>query len=206
MDNNLPQANIGLINLLNNIMNHNVIIRTEYINIPINQPVPPNRGCSEEFLNNLKEFKVDEDFLKKDLQCSICLEDFKLNDECIILDCNEDKHIFHKGNENCSGIKTWLERNNTCPMCRTEFPKEDNEEEENNEEDIPDLENIFDINVPDNDENDENNENNINIPIINPNDLDNRITDIITNYINDMNEIEEQRNIQMAIEASLNDR
>ena len=196
MDNNQP--NIGLINLLNNIMNHNVIIRTEYINIPINHPLQPNQnnsGCSEEFLNNLKEFKVDGDFLKKDLQCSICLDNFKLNDECIILDCNEDKHIFHKGNENCSGIKTWLERNNTCPMCRTEFP---------NEEDIPDLENIFDINVPDNDENDENT-NNINIPILNPNDLDNRITDIITNYINEIEENNEQRDIQMAIEASLND-
>ena len=55
-----------------------------------------------------------------DDSCSICLEDFKLNDECIVLDCNENKHIFHKGNENCSGIKTWLERNNTCPMCRAE--------------------------------------------------------------------------------------
>tara|TARA_B000000532_G_scaffold220547_1_gene195062 strand:+ start:779 stop:1402 length:624 start_codon:yes stop_codon:yes gene_type:complete len=206
MDNNQP--NIGLINLLNNIMNHNVIIRTEYINIPINHPLQPNQnnsGCSEEFLNNLKEFKVDGEFLKKDLQCSICLDNFKLNDKCIILDCNEDKHIFHKGNENCSGIKTWLERNNTCPMCRTEFPKEDDipEEEDN---DIPDLENIFDINIPDNDNNDENDENpNINIPIINPNDLDNRITDIITNYINEIEENNEQRDIQMAIQASLND-
>ena len=179
-------------------MNHNVIIRTEYINIPQIQPNQTNSGCSEEFLNNLKEFKVDEEFLKKDLQCSICLDNFKLNDECIILDCNEDKHIFHKGNENCSGIKPWLERNNTCPMCRTEFPKE---------EDIPDLENIFDINVPDNDDNDENdeNQNNINIPIVNPNDLDNRITDIITNYINEIEANNEQRDIQMAIEASLND-
>ena len=195
MDN---QPNIGLISLLNNIMNHNIIIRTEIINIPQIQPNQTNRGCSEEFLNNLKEFNIDEEFLKKDLQCSICLENFKLNDECIILDCNEDKHIFHKGNENCSGIKTWLERNNTCPMCRTEFP---------NEEDMPDLENIFDINVPDNDENDENDENtnNINIPIVNPNDLDNRITDIITNYINEIEVNNEQRDIQLAIQASLND-
>ena len=197
MDN--TQNNIGLVSLLNNIMNHNVIIRTEYINIPANHPLQPtevNGGCSQEFLNNLKEFKVDEEFLKKHLQCSICLEDFKLNDECIVLDCNENKHIFHKGNENCSGIKTWLERNNTCPMCRTEFPKDNT--------DPPDLENIFDINTDNEEDNDEEPQVN-NEPIINPNDLDNRITDIITNYINDMNEIEEQRSIQMAIQASLND-
>lgn len=197
MDN--TQNNIGLVSLLNNIMNHNVIIRTEYINIPANHPLQPtevNRGCSQEFLNNLKEFKVDEEFLEKRLQCSICLEDFKLNDECIVLDCNENKHIFHKGNENCSGIKTWLERNNTCPMCRTEFPKDNT--------DPPDLENIFDINTDIDEDNDEETQVN-NEPIINPNNLDNRITDIITNYINDMNEIEEQRSIQMAIQASLND-
>ena len=197
MDNS--QINIGLVSLLNNIMNHNVIIRTEYINIPANHPLQPtevNRGCSQEFLNNLKEFKVDEEFLEKRLQCSICLEDFKLNDECIVLDCNENKHIFHKGNENCSGIKTWLERNNTCPMCRTEFPKDNSNP--------PDLENIFDINTDIDEDNDEETQVN-NEPIINPNNLDNRITDIITNYINDMNEIEEQRSIQMAIQASLND-
>ncbi len=197
MDNS--QNNIGLVSLLNNIMNHNVIIRTEYINIPANHPLQPtevNGGCSQEFLNNLKEFKVDEEFLEKRLQCSICLEDFKLNDECIVLDCNENKHIFHKGNENCSGIKTWLERNNTCPMCRTEFPKDNT--------DPPDLENIFDINTDIDEDNDEETQVN-NEPIINPNHIENTITNIITNYINDMNEIEEQRSIQMAIQASLND-
>jgi len=195
------ENNVGLVSLLNNIMNHNIIIRTEIINIPQTQENQTNRGCSEEFLNNLEEFKVDEEFIKKDLQCSICLEDFKLNDECIVLNCEGDKHIFHKGNDNCSGIKPWLERNNTCPMCRTEFPKDDNdgEEENNNNIDIPGLENI-------NDENNENDDiNNENIPIVNPNDLDNRITDIITNYINEIERNNEQRDIQLAIQASLND-
>jgi len=181
------QNNIGLIGFLNGIMNHNVIIRTELINIPTNHPVQPNptnHGCSEDFLNNLEEFKVDEEFIKRQLQCSICLEDFKLNDECIVLNCNEDKHIFHKGNDNCSGIKPWLERNNTCPMCRSEFPQE---------EDISDLENInTDL---------ENIE-----PIINPNNIENRISNIITNYINEIEQSNEQRDIQLAIQASLSDR
>ena len=30
--------------------------------------------------------------------------------------------VFHTNNENCLGIKKWLEKSNTCPMCRTEFP------------------------------------------------------------------------------------
>ena len=188
------QNNIGLIGLLNGIMNHNVIIRTELINIPTNHPVQPNptnHGCSEDFLNNLGEFKVDEEFIKRQLQCSICLEDFKLNDECIVLNCNEDKHIFHKGNDNCSGIKPWLERNNTCPMCRSEFPQE---------EDISDLENInTDLeNINTDLENIE--------PIINPNNIENRISNIITNYINEIEQSNEQRELQLAIQASLNDR
>ena len=47
------------------------------------------------------------------------------------------------------------------------------------------------------------------IPInnnINPNDLDNRISNIISNYINEIEETNEQRDIQLAIEASFNDR
>ena len=44
-------------------------------------------------------------------QCSICLEDFNLGDQFIILKC---RHGYH---ENC--IRKWFsERNTTCPLCR----------------------------------------------------------------------------------------
>lgn len=174
MDRDEPNFNTpphNFIQMLNSIVqNNNIILRTEIININ-NITEESNRGCSEEYINNLEDKTIDDEIFKKGLQCSICLEDFKLNDKYIALDCDEP-HIFHSGCETCSGIKEWLKRNNTCPMCRKEFPT--------------------------------NSENNNSLP--NPNDLDNRISNIITNYINEIEESNEQRELQMAIEASLNDR
>jgi len=80
------------------------------------------RGSSEVFLNNLDEFIVDSEFAKKEVQCSICLDEFKVGDKCIRLPCKSEPHIFHSGSDSCSGVRPWLERNNTCPMCRHEFP------------------------------------------------------------------------------------
>jgi len=163
---NIPQTNF--LEMLNSLVdNQNIILRTELINTEETN----HNGCSEEFINNIEEREVDDIFLKLGKQCSICLEDFKLNDKYMILPCSigEDnqEHVFHCGNEHCSGIKEWLKRNNSCPLCRKEFPKEE--------------------------------------AILNPNALENRLTDIITNYISEIEESNEQRDIQLAIEASLND-
>jgi hypothetical protein len=163
---NTPPHNF--LDMLNSLVqNNNIILRTELININSES----NSGCNEEYINSLEEKTIDDGILKKGLQCSICLEDFKLNDKYIALDCDET-HIFHSGCETCSGIKEWLKRNNTCPMCRKEFPI-----------------------------NSENNNS-----LMNPNNLENRISNIITNYINEIERSNEQRDIQLAIQASLNDR
>lgn len=42
--------------------------------------------------------------------CSICCDNYENDDECIITKCN---HIYHK---KC--IDVWLNKNNTCPICR----------------------------------------------------------------------------------------
>lgn len=84
-------------------------------------------GVSVEFINNLDEFIVSDEFARKEIQCSICFDDFKEGDKCIELPCSGKKHVFHNS-EKCSVIP-WLERNNTCPMCRHEFPKEDETQE-----------------------------------------------------------------------------
>ena len=168
-----------------------------------------NTGVSEEFKNNLEEVIADEEFISKEKQCSICLEEFKLGDKYIKLPCkteNEDeKHIFHSGNDTCSGIKPWLERNNTCPMCRTEFPKDENPINpliETITITVPPINNITNMNIF-NDMNEDTDED-VNIENIpNPNDLENRISDIITNYINEIESSNEQRDIQIAIEESL---
>ena len=75
------------------------------------------------FIENLNEMYITEDDVKNGLSCSICQEEFKLNDKCIELPCKPHKHYFHIKNENCDGVLPWLSMNNTCPMCRCEFPK-----------------------------------------------------------------------------------
>jgi len=164
----------GFLEMLNTIINNeNIIIRTEIINNQGTENNNNNNGCSEEFINNIEERVVSDEFLKRGKQCSICLEDFKLNDKYMVLPCStgeeNEKHVFHSGNDDCSGVKEWLKRNNSCPLCRQEFPKEIEE------------------------------------PMLDPNSLSNDITDIIANYINEIGQSNEQRDIQLAIEASLND-
>ena len=44
------------------------------------------------------------------LQCSICMEDFKLNESARLLRCD---HFYHN---DC--IIPWLELHDTCPLCR----------------------------------------------------------------------------------------
>ena len=56
----------------------------------------------------------------KDITCSICLNTFENGDKVHKLSCN---HYFHSDCETCPGIIPWLQKNNTCPVCRTEFPK-----------------------------------------------------------------------------------
>tara|TARA_B100000900_G_scaffold299353_1_gene257939 strand:+ start:4603 stop:5253 length:651 start_codon:yes stop_codon:yes gene_type:complete len=199
-----PHNFIQMLNSL--IRNNNIIFRAELENIEENIS-HTNSGCSEEFINNLDEFAVDEEFLKKNLQCSICLDDFKEGDKYILLPCKDDPHYFHSGCESCSGIKEWLKRKNTCPMCRTEFPTENMTNEpilsgSGRTMDIFESITIHTSMTPpvDNTEND-NREDNLN----NPNNLENTISNIITNYINDIEESNEQRDIQLAIQASLNE-
>lgn len=85
------------------------------------------KPATKEFIDSLKEIEIDKD----DISCSICLEEFKKGDKCIKLPC-PDPHYFHTNNENCLGIRKWLEKSNTCPMCRTEFPCDESPRQEIN--------------------------------------------------------------------------
>ena len=46
-------------------------------------------------------------------ECSICLDNLKINENIYILPC---KHIFH-----CKCIIHWLEEETTCPLCRSDI-------------------------------------------------------------------------------------
>jgi len=82
--------------------------------------------CSKEFMKSLSVQKVDEELVTKKVTCSLCMDDLQRGEDVIVLPC-KDKHYFHIRKNECPGIYPWLEDNNTCPMCRYEFPSIDKE-------------------------------------------------------------------------------
>ncbi|KAG5672873.1 hypothetical protein PVAND_002961 [Polypedilum vanderplanki] len=82
--------------------------------------LPP--PASKELIKNLKSRSVTV----HDEKCSICLapnENLTGNEKFLTLpQCNHDFHA------EC--ILPWLERTNTCPLCRTEMKTDDSEYEE----------------------------------------------------------------------------
>ena len=189
---------LGFINAI--MLNDTIVLRTSMINLDntdnnegtnegANEGANEgtNEGTNEEFLNNMDEFLVDSEFIKKELQCSICLDDFKVGDKCVRLPCKGEPHVFHSGSDSCSGVIPWLERNNTCPMCRHEFPTD-------NLLLPPSLVPTSNITLT---------PEQIAETIPNPNSLENTITNLLQEYINGVTT--EEEDLQRAIELSLND-
>jgi len=145
--------------------------------------------CTQEFIESIeiKEIK-DEDYT-----CSICMETIKSGEKYISLPCSDTSHHFHEGNENCDGIKKWLELNNSCPICRTKFPGEDIAEENINN---------------DNDNNDNNYNNDaqeieMNFSIVHGEINGNDIINMVNQTLQNVMEMEEEHMLQMAIQNSL---
>ena len=177
------------------IENDNIL--TETINLNEN-----NQNTSREFINNLEEIDITDEIIEKYSECSICLESFKKGDKCIKLPCEDNPHYFHANNDNCPGIKNWLETNNTCPLCRTEFPKENNISNDSPNILIDTGFRWGDINVTtDNDIIPETNTDNTIHQNINSASIINSIDNIIRS-VND--EINEMTDLQRAIGLSLN--
>ena len=75
---------------------------------------------SKENLNKLKKFDLTQKYCKLDKNgkyelpnCCICLSEINLGEKTVLLPCG---HMFHW---NC--CLTWLQKNNTCPICRFEI-------------------------------------------------------------------------------------
>jgi len=66
--------------------------------------------ASENRINSIPTVKVTYEQARDSLQCAICMDDFKENDEAKRLPCS---HHFH---EEC--ISRWLRLHGTCPTCR----------------------------------------------------------------------------------------
>tara|TARA_Y100000817_G_scaffold211370_1_gene165933 strand:+ start:4528 stop:5202 length:675 start_codon:yes stop_codon:yes gene_type:complete len=96
----------------------------------------PKPMCKD-FVDSLKQIKVTD---KDDLSCAICLDNFKEGETVIELPCKDGKHFFHFEEGECPGLKPWIKINNTCPVCRTEFPLEPEPEPEPEPESGPEPE------------------------------------------------------------------
>lgn len=70
--------------------------------------------ASQEQIDELPVVKVNSHHLESKIQCSICLENFVLDEEGMSLPCN---HLHHKF---C--IIPWLQLHATCPVCRHLLP------------------------------------------------------------------------------------
>lgn len=74
------------------------------------------KGLEEYEINQLPVIKHEKES-SYDKECAICLDEYKVGDELIVLYCI---HVFHK---KC--ISRWLEENKTCPACRKHVLGED---------------------------------------------------------------------------------
>ena len=94
-------------------------IITQLLNQLENTGPPP---ATEHQLDQLPTVKINEVEFEKKIECAICMEDFRLNEEAKRLPC---KHCFH---EQC--IKDWLKLHGTCPVCRKNLNGEDTSQRE----------------------------------------------------------------------------
>ncbi|KAF8777594.1 E3 ubiquitin-protein ligase RNF126-A-like isoform X2 [Argiope bruennichi] len=74
--------------------------------VEISGPPP----LAKDQIKSLPSLAVTTDLLEKGMQCTVCMDDFRLRDKAKRLPCN---HLYH---EKC--ITPWLERQATCPNCR----------------------------------------------------------------------------------------
>lgn len=98
-------------------------ILSDLINqIRMQQEEGSEHPTSKEALLRLKDFKMDESRCKKvdgklePPNCIICVSDIEIGASTLMLPC---AHMFHS---QC--VKIWLEKHNTCPVCRFELPKQ----------------------------------------------------------------------------------
>jgi len=128
---------------------HNINTNTidDIMNESFNEEINVKNPTSKEFIKNLEEFEIIQEDIDNNLSCAICQEQFKLGDSVIGIPCKPQMHYYHNGDGECEGIKPWLNQNNTCPICRCEFPIEEpiNQEEPIEQEQIINNMNINNI-------------------------------------------------------------
>jgi len=82
-------------------------------NLDEDSNISDGNGLDENIINSFPKTIIDDINKLKEKQCIICLEEFKKGDEQKTVPCF---HVFHS---DC--INKWLTKNNSCPICKTEF-------------------------------------------------------------------------------------
>jgi hypothetical protein len=111
---------LNYIELLNRVHNINII------DASLRDQGNRMKPCSSSFVEKLEKVVITNEDVDNNLCCAICQDSFKLGEKVIKLPC-KDPHYFHykSDEEECGGILPWLKDNNSCPICREEFPEED---------------------------------------------------------------------------------
>ena len=114
---------MSFIELLNRVTDSN-ILNDSFINQSV-----LNKPCSASFVDKLEKVIITNQDIDNNLCCAICQSSFKLGEKVIKLPC-KDPHFFHyeADEEECGGILPWLSKNNSCPVCREEFPEQENQD------------------------------------------------------------------------------
>lgn len=175
----------------------------------------PDKPAKKEFIDSLEEITVDQEMIDQKVSCSICLDEFKINEKCIKLPC-ENPHYFHIGEnkEECEGVLPWFQLNHNCPVCRCEFPEQEKETlEEAQEENNLEEDNLEENNLEEDNQNNSANElmNRFN-QLLREDPIENIIFPPLINrprlinmnqIIDDVIDREEDRQLQEAIRLSL---
>jgi len=80
-----------------------------------------------ETIDQLPKVKITQEQVDIKLQCSVCMEDYKVDETVHKLPCD---HLFH---ETC--IVPWLELHDTCPVCRKGLTEGSDQNDGSNEGD-----------------------------------------------------------------------
>ncbi|KAG1682297.1 E3 ubiquitin-protein ligase RNF115 [Nymphon striatum] len=94
-------------------------IITQLLNQMDGSGPPP---LSENVISQIPTVAISKEQVSKALQCTVCMEDFKVGESVRKLQCT---HHFH---HNC--IVPWLELHGTCPICRQVLTNDPNEMEQ----------------------------------------------------------------------------
>lgn len=124
----------SILDFVNSILNYNEDSHIENIinylmaNDPNRYGNPPASKKAVESIETIKLTEENYEELKKNslLECSVCKDEFSVNEEVKKMPC---RHFFH---DEC--ISPWLEQRNSCPTCRYELPTDDPEYEKRKNE------------------------------------------------------------------------